>query len=354
LQRNSRTYRKDANAKAKSKVEKKNQRSSLHLELTGLKVGKLTVINKTDKRCGNAVLWNCRCDCGNYREVRASHLKAGNVNSCGCLQREKVRGHKAANRKKFGVADQNRVIRNYKRHAKRRNLDFKLSKSECLDIFKNPCYYCNSSSKNLSNSSDSFGSFTYSGIDRRNNAEGYLLENVVSCCKKCNETKQNLEYLTFLNQVKSIYQNISAAYFPLLDVSSEKIAKSCLFEKAEFEKTGPNQKAPGVSARNILISRYKNDARARDLSFNLSKEQCTYLFSLNCFYCDKTPHRVQKSKGGGDFIYNGIDRINNNLGYEPDNVVSSCKTCNNWKKAMILEDFYKWVTSIAKNRLGLK
>ena len=157
-----------------------------------------------------------------------------------------------------------------------------------------------------------------------------------------------------MNQVKSIYQNISAAYFPLLEVSSEEIAKACLFEKTEFKKTGNNQKAPGVSARNILISRYKNDAKARDLSFNLSKEQCTYLFSLNCFYCNKAPDRIQKSKGGGDFIYNGIDRIVNNLGYEIDNVVTACKICNSWKHAMTLESFYEWITNIVKNRLGLK
>jgi len=34
----------------------------------------------------------CRCDCGGEKRVRYSHLKSGNVRSCGCLQSELARG----------------------------------------------------------------------------------------------------------------------------------------------------------------------------------------------------------------------------------------------------------------------
>lgn len=55
-------------------------------DLTCKKFGKLTVIEKTDKRYHGSVFWKCKCDCGNIVDVLASRLKSGNTRSCGCLQ----------------------------------------------------------------------------------------------------------------------------------------------------------------------------------------------------------------------------------------------------------------------------
>lgn len=35
-----------------------------------------------------AIYWRCQCDCGNIVEVSANALRAGDTQSCGCLQRE--------------------------------------------------------------------------------------------------------------------------------------------------------------------------------------------------------------------------------------------------------------------------
>lgn len=35
------------------------------------------------------VVWKCKCDCGNIKEVLADELKKGLVKSCGCLRDEK-------------------------------------------------------------------------------------------------------------------------------------------------------------------------------------------------------------------------------------------------------------------------
>ena len=56
-------------------------------DLTGRKFGKLTVIRSV-KDENNHTLWECRCDCGNMKVVKTSHLKSGNVCSCGCLRNE--------------------------------------------------------------------------------------------------------------------------------------------------------------------------------------------------------------------------------------------------------------------------
>lgn len=60
-------------------------------DLTNKKFGRWTVLYKTDKRTKNGgVLWHCRCDCGNEKDVNADILKRGESKSCGCLAKEKA------------------------------------------------------------------------------------------------------------------------------------------------------------------------------------------------------------------------------------------------------------------------
>lgn len=57
--------------------------------MIGKVFGKLTVVEKTNKRKRNYIVWNCLCSCGNYKEAIVSDLKKGNVRSCGCLFTER-------------------------------------------------------------------------------------------------------------------------------------------------------------------------------------------------------------------------------------------------------------------------
>jgi len=50
--------------------------------------------------------------------------------------------------------------------------------------------------------------YTYNGLDRIDNAKGYILDNVVPCCKHCNYAKRNMSTEKFYNLIKSIYENI--------------------------------------------------------------------------------------------------------------------------------------------------
>ena len=51
--------------------------------------GRLTVIEKTDRRISNGcIVWRCKCDCGNICEVSSLNLRKGNTKSCGCLGTE--------------------------------------------------------------------------------------------------------------------------------------------------------------------------------------------------------------------------------------------------------------------------
>jgi len=59
-------------------------------DLTGLRIGKLTVIERVSDRIGGGgrkrVLWRCVCDCGKYTEVVSDGLLYGMTKSCGCLR----------------------------------------------------------------------------------------------------------------------------------------------------------------------------------------------------------------------------------------------------------------------------
>lgn len=58
------------------------------IDLTGKKFGRLTVIERTDKKKNKDILWKCKCDCGNECEVRGFFLRSGQTKSCGCLKKE--------------------------------------------------------------------------------------------------------------------------------------------------------------------------------------------------------------------------------------------------------------------------
>ncbi len=55
-------------------------------DLTGNKYGSLTVIEVTKERRRNAIVWLCKCDCGNTHKVVGIDLTIGDVKSCGCQQ----------------------------------------------------------------------------------------------------------------------------------------------------------------------------------------------------------------------------------------------------------------------------
>ncbi|MCB2300421.1 hypothetical protein [Clostridium tagluense] len=59
-------------------------------DLTGKVFGRLTVIKATKERKQGAVVWECKCECGNETYVSRSNLEQGNTLSCGCLQAENV------------------------------------------------------------------------------------------------------------------------------------------------------------------------------------------------------------------------------------------------------------------------
>ena len=62
-------------------------------DITGMKFGRLTALEKTDERdnSNGSIVWKCKCECGNITYVPEYLLKKGGVRSCGCLGKENSR-----------------------------------------------------------------------------------------------------------------------------------------------------------------------------------------------------------------------------------------------------------------------
>lgn len=57
-------------------------------DLTGKRYGRLTVIKKLDHKIDDRIAWRCKCDCGNYTDVKGVYLTTGETKSCGCLKHD--------------------------------------------------------------------------------------------------------------------------------------------------------------------------------------------------------------------------------------------------------------------------
>lgn len=61
------------------------------LDITNQKFGRLIVISRGPNTKEKATQWVCLCACGAAKVVRGASLRSGNTQSCGCLQRYRVR-----------------------------------------------------------------------------------------------------------------------------------------------------------------------------------------------------------------------------------------------------------------------
>ena len=101
-----------------------------------------------------------------------------------------------------GQAAFNDVLINYKIRAKRKSIEFKLSKEQFRELTSRNCIYCNSvpnQNTNRPHSNPKYkhamrfnGDYIYNGIDRKDPKIGYIFENCVPCCGSCNTIKNDV------------------------------------------------------------------------------------------------------------------------------------------------------------------
>jgi len=99
----------------------------------------------------------------------------------------------------------------------------------------------------------------------------------------------------------------------------------------------------GMAAFHKVIYSMKANAKKRGYEWHLTNEQIAQLTKQPCHYCGAEPSQVcGDEKMYGNYIYNGIDRVDNTKGYTIDNVVPCCGACNRAKDVMTIDEFRLW------------
>lgn len=106
------------------------------------------------------------------------------------------------------------------------------------------------------------------------------------------------------------------------------------------------------AACNFLFLQYQHSAKIRGITWHLSREEFTKLTKENCYYCGIQPGQIITTRNGyHTYIYNGIDRFNNDEPYIVDNCISCCGTCNVAKGSKTVIEFKLWLQRIVKHWL---
>jgi len=131
--------------------------------------------------------------------------------------------------------------------------------------------------------------------------------------------------------------------------------KSCGCFRKEFTKNR-NRKEKGQSGFTSVKNSYITSSRDRNLKFELSIEDLHKIFKMNCAYCGIEPKQIKygsnvtnlNDKEHCKYIYNGIDRVDNKLGYTKDNSVPCCQVCNKMKLELGFDEFLDHINKIVK------
>lgn len=296
--------------------------------LEGKKFYRLSVLNKTINSKRGKNYWRCKCDCGKIIFTRGYRLITGAVKSCGCYVKELLENQTGERcRKAPGHSAKHNLISSYKYGAKNRDITWELSDKDFFELTQKNCFYCNTKPSQIAKpSTGNNGNYIYNGIDRIDNDIGYTILNSFPCCRDCNLMKTNLNYSDFISHVDKICKNNSR----------HKI------DESKFKKVYNNNLIIKLS----LVKAYQTGAKSRKLDWKVTDEYFYFLTSQLCYYCGCEPQQKTSSK----ILYNGVDRLNNNLGYLPNNCVSCCGKCNWMKLDKTEKDFLGHINNINKFR----
>lgn len=275
--------------------------SRVRPNLLNKKIGNLLVLELSDVVVHGTRTWKCLCDCGTITYQKTSVLNKTGHLSCGCKKSEDLTG------RIYGLLT---VIK--------RNIEDPKN-WDCLCLCGNTVTVYNGYLK--------IGDTRSCGCLKHKrhipiNLTGTVWK-FITVIKICDDTKHG----------KNMWECLCAC------------GKICYISTGGIKNSkrgscGCRGLKPWEPARNYLVNMYIWNAGDRGYTWGLSTDECESLFKGDCFYCGRAPEQSVKQKQGREpYIYNGIDRKDNDLGYFIENCLSCCGECNRKKGKLSFEDF---------------
>lgn len=130
--------------------------------------------------------------------------------------------------------------------------------------------------------------------------------------------------------------------------------------KCGITASRPDKRLPdNLGLKRDIMRGYVTAAERRGYKFNISEELFCTLILQNCAYCNSEPQTKyniapsKKYKHNRVLMYNGIDRVDNTIGYLESNIVPCCEKCNMAKRDMSIQEFKEWVVKLYNNMIKL-
>lgn len=296
-------------------------------DLSGQRFGKLIVIERVPNDNSK---WRCVCDCGGERNVVTGNLTTGHTTHC-----KECRKHfyKDLTGLRFG----------------------KLVAVEKVDNIKGRC---------------GWNCICDCGNERVYSSNSLLIGRTVSCGCKRKEVNIDLagkrfERLLVLERVPSNRKNGGGIWKCLCDCGNISFPGTAELNSGNTKSCGcygrdNNRTSPEHLTVTEKFHAYKSSAKVRKLDFQMTRERFKELIFSKCYYCGRVPYSEKKlykrDKSGmsieGSIMSNGIDRVNNDVGYIEGNMVPCCTECNFLKGIYDYDYFCNLITMIANNLKG--
>ena len=303
------------------------------IDLTGRVFGRLTVLSRAPNLNG-ATMWKCRCECGANKHVRSTYLRNGDVNHCGCEAKpiksdpkfEDLTGLKFARLTVIGLAPKKRDGRGMlvwsclcdcgnRKDVTGHNLRWQ-------QVASCGCLHRGGPGARIDLAGKRFGKLVAVRYEYITDSHGRRRPKWLCYCDCGNAPLVNSQALRSGN------------------------TKSCGCSRRNgkpFSKT--------EDAFQSLLANYRKTSERRNRTFTLTENQFREITKRDCHYCGTPPSLSgEKRWAQSRYYYNGIDRLNNAIGYTPENSVAACGVCNFMKGRLPIESFLQQVNKIRKHQ----